>query len=348
MLKLMIADDEKIIRETIARIIDWETLGLRVIGVCKDGLEALDLIMDESPDICLVDIRMPGLSGLDLIERASASDPDMNFIILSGYGEFSYAQEAMRFGVRHYLLKPCDPDQIVDATRKTIEEHQKRVRLRELEDSETLRQHLFRTVHEYAAILSLHPDRKDAVLEKLLALMDTYTGLDFQQAVAIHFFTWMYDESPYAPWGPLSQLLASFRKTGSADELRSLVLSCLNALPESPPTSGRLPKEFILQCIDYTRAHYDDPCLTLKWIAENHLFMNVDYVSKQFVKQTGERYSHFLNRIRIDQAKKLLSLGNLTFYEIAQKVGYGNNPQYFSQVFKKITGQTPTAFVQSL
>ena len=76
--------------------------------------------------------------------------------------------------------------------------------------------------------------------------------------------------------------------------------------------------------------------------------MNVDYVSKQFVKQTGERYSHFLNRIRIDQAKKLLSLGNLTFYEIAQKVGYGNNPQYFSQVFKKITGQTPTAFVQSL
>ena len=64
MLKCMIADDEKIIRETIATFIDWEALGLRLIGVCKDGLEAFDLIMDESPDISLVSPAWNSSSGL--------------------------------------------------------------------------------------------------------------------------------------------------------------------------------------------------------------------------------------------------------------------------------------------
>ena len=348
MLKCMIADDEKIIRETIATFIDWEALGLRLIGVCKDGLEAFDLIMDESPDISLIDIRMPGLSGLELIERAASIDPDMNFIILSGYGEFSYAQQAMRFGVRHYLLKPCSPAQIIEAMQKTIEEHKERVRLHELENHESLRQHLFRTVHEYAVILSSHPERNTMIQEKLFSLMDLYSDLDFQQAIVIHFLTWMHHELSYSPGSPLSQQLSAIRKAATTEEIQSQVQNYLHHLPASLPTAGHLPKEFILKCIDYTKTHYDDPCLTLKWIAENHLFMNVDYVSKQFIKQTGERYSHFLNCIRIDHAKELLCRGNLTFYEIAQRVGYGNNPQYFSQVFKKITGQTPTAFVQSL
>ena len=60
MLKCMIADDEKIIRETIASSIPWQALGLDLIGVCKNGLEALDVIIDENPDLCLIDIRMPG------------------------------------------------------------------------------------------------------------------------------------------------------------------------------------------------------------------------------------------------------------------------------------------------
>ena len=101
MLKLLIADDERIIRETIFNIIDWKKHDIEVIGLCKNGIEAYDMILDESPDIVLTDIRMPGMGGLELIREIRQTDLQIQFIILSGYGEFEYAKEAMSYGIRH-------------------------------------------------------------------------------------------------------------------------------------------------------------------------------------------------------------------------------------------------------
>lgn len=100
MLKLVIADDERIIRETISTIIDWKQYDIELVGLCKNGLEAYDMILDESPDIVLTDIRMPGMDGLELIQRISQTDLNTQFIILSGYGEFEYAKTAMKYGVQ--------------------------------------------------------------------------------------------------------------------------------------------------------------------------------------------------------------------------------------------------------
>lgn len=87
MLRLIIVDDEKIIRETIFNLIDWSSMGIEVVGLCKNGIEAYDIILDEYPDIVISDIKMPGLSGLELIKRVSETDHDIEFIILSGYGD---------------------------------------------------------------------------------------------------------------------------------------------------------------------------------------------------------------------------------------------------------------------
>ena len=113
MLRLIIVDDERIIRETISQIIDWESLGITVIGVCKNGLEAYDMILDEYPDIVLTDIKMPGLSGLQLIQQLSSLDLNIEFVILSGYSDFTLVTEAMKYGVQHYLLKPCSEEELV-------------------------------------------------------------------------------------------------------------------------------------------------------------------------------------------------------------------------------------------
>ena len=114
MLKLLIVDDERIIRETMATIIDWNTLDIQLIGTAKDGIEAYNIILDEYPDIVLTDIKMPALSGIELIAKIHEINPQTQFIILSGYGEFEYAKKAMQYGVKHYLLKPCNEMQIVD------------------------------------------------------------------------------------------------------------------------------------------------------------------------------------------------------------------------------------------
>ena len=115
MLKLVIADDEKIIRETIRNFIDWQSIGIEVVGVCSNGVEAYETILDYYPDIVLTDIKMPGFSGLELVKKIKEIDNNIQFIILSGYDSFEYAKEAMQFGIHHYLLKPCNEHQIIDA-----------------------------------------------------------------------------------------------------------------------------------------------------------------------------------------------------------------------------------------
>lgn len=119
MLKLIIADDERVIRETISTLIDWKQYDIELVGLCSNGLEAYDMILDESPDIVLTDIKMPGLDGLELIKKVSDTDLATQFIILSGYGEFDYAKKAMKYGVKHYLLKPCNELQIIDSIQDT-------------------------------------------------------------------------------------------------------------------------------------------------------------------------------------------------------------------------------------
>ena len=122
MLKLLIVEDEEIICETLARLTDWSSLGIELIGTCQDGVDAYHMILDECPDIVMTDINMPGISGLELIERIQRTALDTRFLILSGYAEFDYAKRAMKSGVKHYLLKPCDEEQLRSALQEMVSE----------------------------------------------------------------------------------------------------------------------------------------------------------------------------------------------------------------------------------
>ena len=104
MLKIVVADDEAFVLQSICTSINWKEIGLKLVGSCKDGMEAWHAILDENPDLVMTDIRMPGLSGLELIEKTKEISPQTVFIILSGYQEFEYARTAMQYGVRHYLI----------------------------------------------------------------------------------------------------------------------------------------------------------------------------------------------------------------------------------------------------
>ncbi|GGF95079.1 DNA-binding response regulator [Paenibacillus albidus] len=112
MYKLLIAEDVKMVRDTLMHAIDWESLGITVLGAVENGEEVLAWLEREVPDLILTDIGMPVMNGLQLIEAIMASHPDIRCIILSGLSEFEHARQAIKLHVLDYILKPIDPEEI--------------------------------------------------------------------------------------------------------------------------------------------------------------------------------------------------------------------------------------------
>jgi two-component system response regulator YesN len=118
MYKLLIVDDETEILEGLRTLIDWENSGITLCGEACNGIEALEMIRQLSPDIVIMDIRMPLLDGLELLARVYQSNLPVKCIILSGYDDFYYAQKAIDLKAANYLLKPCRPNDILEAVLK--------------------------------------------------------------------------------------------------------------------------------------------------------------------------------------------------------------------------------------
>ena len=114
-LKVVLVEDEEIVLRELEETIDWEGLGLEVVGTAKDGIEGENMIKALSPDIVVTDIKLPGKNGLQMIEDAAVT----NGIILSGYTDFEFTKRAIRLGVFDYLEKPVDDDEL-EASLKTL------------------------------------------------------------------------------------------------------------------------------------------------------------------------------------------------------------------------------------
>ena len=493
MLKLVIADDERVIRETISRLIDWQSMGIELVGLCRDGIEAYNMILDESPDIVLTDIRMPGLTGLELVKEISQTDRQLQFIILSGYGEFEYAREAMQYGVKHYLLKPCSEEKLKESIRKASEDcyHAKRIQeealrqnamlrvvyqdviyrllmeglswdeekggllqrfqelmkfygryqdfgtrtcylyyafflewekldlvLQQLKESgawkntffyaiyvkntlmlfsyekvnraeleafcrqagdlieisekeydglpkllETVLYSVIRydtiyVIHDYKAVAILNDqgtlrcvqdichrlesgaDEVQKCLEEILVIVKEASRAEFLQVLGNSICIRL------SAIGGCSMLeaadfLKSMNQESGLERLRELTIGMIIKAQGSLDPEKRdygMVSERVMQ---YVEEHIAESELTLKKIAEECLYMNVDYVSRQFRKATGKKFSQFLAEQRVQRAKELLVDEDSKIQYVAEQVGCGNNPQYFTQIFKKIEGVTP-------
>ena len=118
MLKVLIIDDEPYVREGLKHIIDWQENGFEICGEASDGDEGYSKILELKPDIILIDIQMPGKLGLDIIKEAKENGVNSKFIIVSGYSNFDYAKKAIKYGVKDYLLKPIDEEELLEIALK--------------------------------------------------------------------------------------------------------------------------------------------------------------------------------------------------------------------------------------
>lgn len=114
MLKIFLAEDEVIVRETIKRMIPWENLGFELVGEAADGEMALPLLLRQKPDLLITDIKMPFMDGLTLAKVAKKEIPGLKVVILSGYDDFNYAKQAINIGVEDYLLKPITKNALLE------------------------------------------------------------------------------------------------------------------------------------------------------------------------------------------------------------------------------------------
>lgn len=496
MLKLIIADDERVIRETISTIIDWKQYDIELVGLCKNGLEAYDMILDESPDIVLTDIRMPGMDAMELIEKISEIDSPPHFILLSGYGEFEYAKKAMKYGVKHYLLKPCHESQILESiqdvakdcyqkyamqyrredqfqvannmshdvmfsiindtiyrnqpyedtfgtfepfldfhfthyqlayvyfleeghleeflvflkdyctnempyvtvhgiyTRNTLilffkdcagnydafrnfltsvelpgQQVRQEVELVAYKDLSSLLSVILDKVRRYSIIYYIHNfhaisccnysfiseeleqlsiailNGDSAKLKNLTELLNEIHDLKFLKQISSSLFLKITLNHPQISTAQLTDFLAALEQETSIHAVRENIIQYLETFLEKQKNMDST-SSMVRQIFEYVEQHISSPSLTLKSIAEQHLFMNTDYVSRKFQKETGLKFSTYLTSVRIRKAKEYLAASDPEkIQNVAKMVGCGNNPQYFSQLFRKQTGMTPSTYV---
>ena len=118
MYTIVVADDEEELRRAIIRKIDWESTGFRVVGEAENGIEALELVERMEPDLLLTDIRMPFVSGIELARQVREVRPTTQIAFLSGFDEFSYAQQAIQYNIISYMLKPITMADLTEELKK--------------------------------------------------------------------------------------------------------------------------------------------------------------------------------------------------------------------------------------
>lgn len=126
MLKVVIADDEKMICSLISQLLDWKALDIEIVGMAYTGIDAFEMIITKEPDIVISDIRMPGYDGLELIKRIKEAGIEAEFVMISGFKQFEYAQNAMKYGVKYYLLKPIEEEKLLEIIQEIKETIQKK------------------------------------------------------------------------------------------------------------------------------------------------------------------------------------------------------------------------------
>lgn len=176
---MCIIDDVKAVIDGILKKIPWSEHGIEIIGTAGNGQEGLELIKKRKPNIILTDIRMPNLSGIDMIrEMRDAEEPEVKVIFFSGYSDFSYAQESVRLGAFDYLVKPFTSAQILEVVlrAKTQIEAERAERMGRMEMERKVRESLPYLRQEYFRLLIRHGEVPERAEEKW-----EFLGIDMEK-----------------------------------------------------------------------------------------------------------------------------------------------------------------------
>ena len=186
-LRVLLVDDEIMIREGFKRLFDWEAHDCEIVGEASDGMEALTKIDALKPDIAIMDVNIPIMNGLKVIQLARIKHPDTAFVIVSGYDDFSYCREALRLKITDYILKPVNYEEFgtcIDNLKIALFQRQC-VQREEAQEQ--------RTIHSITRYLQGHlaEDVSLSVLAEEFHLNPQYISQLFKSEIGVNFLSYL-------------------------------------------------------------------------------------------------------------------------------------------------------------
>lgn len=358
MIKILLADDETDSRDAIIQYIDWEGHGLELVGAAGDGAEALDMIRSLQPDIAILDIYMPRLSGIQVIERCRAElgGNAPAFIIISGYNDFGCAQQAIRLKVEEYLLKPFLARELMDAVQRALLQVELRRGGAPGDFLSFVLSCQQESPHAPHGRYSMELERQVLSAVSAGSREDVERSVDsflrecvLPQSVpaALNYGEMLYFEICRLIMERTGRFPAEnvfFKRSWSQDsvyEQLSLALHKAALDAQELISVGKKRSSVVLSAVEYIEEHYAED-LTLGRIAEA-IYVSPPYLSNLFKEKMGVNLLAYIHKVRIDKAKKLLLESSLSIQKVAELVGY-RHEKHFMQLFKKNCGMTPSQF----
>ncbi|ARI76326.1 response regulator transcription factor [Halobacillus mangrovi] len=375
---VVIADDEPLILKNLKGIIDWESLDCKVIATARNGVEVLEVLQQEPVDLLLTDISMPEMTGVEVLkEMYSWSAPPLA-ILLSGYDEFSYAREGLKYNALDYFLKPIDYEELEESILKALT----LIKERKEQAYDRKKQSIYDQVMSGATVPNEAPFRvyvsifiwntndqviKDIECTRMLLQKHDSKSYLYQLDESLAMIVLEYPEHKEAEaeardlakkgaeltedsvWAIGSGVRGMNSCKASADEAKFL-LKFASFTDERVITKAHIDQAYtskanaidaVEQGTKYVKDHfYED--LSIEQVADE-VGISVSYFSQLFKQKHGMTFIEFVRVERMDHACTLLRNSELETYRIAEKVGY-TDQRYFSQVFKKVIQMTPSQY----
>lgn len=346
-MKILIADDEPLVREGFRHIIKNSHIPSYNLLEATTGSEAIKLAKEQSPDIGIIDIKMPGISGLDAIREIRAFSPHMKFIILSAYDSFEYSQAAIRYGVSDFLVKPVNPSQLIAAICRCINtKSQGPAGRHDAKKVKSAKAKALFLNREYFAssIMAGHSSRSCYIAKNLLEMIRP-TSVEALRLEAIELILFAY-KTALARGAAASSLQQPCYRTVKAilftdadDEILDLYKETIHTIVQAVPVSGSASTRQLVEQADRFIKESINDNLTLNSVARQ-VYLSPAYFCTIFKKHKGQSFSAYINNLRVQLAKELLADDSLSIHNIASRVGF-TSTSYFSKVFKCSTGMSP-------
>ncbi|MDU0203731.1 MULTISPECIES: response regulator [Paenibacillus] len=343
MMTVVVVEDEPIVRMGLIALMESEAEGFKVVGEAEDGQQALALARLHVPDIIITDIRMPVMDGVALMLALKQEGISSSVIVVSGYGEFEYAQQALRAGAADYLLKPINEDHLLP----TLHALREKIRLEKARIVHDNKEQLWSFKTSAKQLARDLWDLRELEIEKELNSLqheltnNQMTTHDMERKLT-GYIALLEDEFRSVSGQELPFPRGLDKITHHFDTFIAHIYAAMKTIRG---TRNWGYGKVIQAGIAYVEKYYGDPDLTLTKIAQQ-LEVKPANFSHMFKTELGVPFSQYLIRLRMDQAAKQLSDSANKVYEVSAAVGFSDYV-HFSKMFKRHMGFTPTEYRQS-